>query len=49
MKSYLLFLGFFSEDPDVFLDAFDFWNEMSGIAFGDAINVSSNVLPNMHH
>jgi hypothetical protein len=33
-------VGYYSEDPDVFLDAFDFWDEKSGIAFGDAINVS---------
>ena len=34
-----MFPGFYTEDPDVFLDAFDFWDQNSGIAFGDAINV----------
>ena len=41
INSLLLIPGYYSEDPNVFLDAFDFWDQNSGIAFGDAINVGS--------
>ena len=42
INSLLLIPGYYSEDPNVFLDAFDFWDQNSGIAFGDTPAVDLN-------